>query len=101
MERRGFLKLFGAGLAGIALGDAIPFGRVWSFPKNIIIPKPATLLLITEWISHESLRLLQNSIDYSAWEHRFDEALARGVEWNRKLKVGEIISIRSVNRINA
>lgn len=39
-ERRGFLKLFGAGVAGIALEQAIPFNRVWSFPKKIVIAKP-------------------------------------------------------------
>lgn len=40
MDRRGFLKLFSAGVAGVALDQAIPLGRVWSFPKNIVISKP-------------------------------------------------------------
>lgn len=35
MERRNFLKLFGGTVAGIALEQAIPLGRVWSFPKRI------------------------------------------------------------------
>lgn len=39
MDRRGFLKLFGVGVAGLALEQAIPFGRVWSFPKEIVIGK--------------------------------------------------------------
>jgi hypothetical protein len=34
MDRRGFLKFLGAGAASAA----IPFGRVWSFPSNIVIP---------------------------------------------------------------
>jgi hypothetical protein len=38
MERRRFLLLLGLGVAGIALEQAIPLGRVWSFPKKIIIP---------------------------------------------------------------
>jgi hypothetical protein len=38
MDRRGFLKLFSAGVAGIALDQAIPLGRVWSFPKKIVLP---------------------------------------------------------------
>lgn len=37
MERRGFLKLFGGAVAGIALEQAIPLGRVWSFPKKIVV----------------------------------------------------------------
>ena len=35
MDRRRFLSLFGAGVAGIALEQAVPLGRVWSFPKKI------------------------------------------------------------------
>ena len=38
MDRRGFLGLLGMGVAGIALEQAIPFNRVWSFPKKIVIP---------------------------------------------------------------
>ena len=37
MDRRKFLGLFSAGVAGIALEQAIPLGRVWSFPKKIVI----------------------------------------------------------------
>jgi hypothetical protein len=29
--------LFAGGIAGIALAEAIPFNRVWSFPKKIIL----------------------------------------------------------------
>ncbi len=39
MDRRGFFKLFGIGVAGVALEQAIPLGRVWSFPKDIVIPR--------------------------------------------------------------
>lgn len=35
MERRGFLKGLAALVGGIALEQAVPFGRVWSFPKEI------------------------------------------------------------------
>jgi len=64
MNRRNFLSLFSAGIAGIALEQAIPLGRVWSFPKTLIIP-PKTLIippnnfLPTEWITAESLRMLK------------------------------------------
>lgn len=43
MNRRSFLGLFGAGVAGIAISKAIPFGRVWSFPKEIVIASPEDL----------------------------------------------------------
>ncbi len=39
MNRRNFLSLISAGVAGIALEQAIPLGRVWSFPKEIVIPE--------------------------------------------------------------
>jgi hypothetical protein len=39
MNRRNFLAALSAGIAGIALEQAIPLGRVWSFPKNIVTPK--------------------------------------------------------------
>jgi hypothetical protein len=37
MERRRFLSLLTAGVAGIALDQAIPLGRVWSFPSKITL----------------------------------------------------------------
>jgi len=59
MDRRKFLGLFSAGIAGIALEQAIPLGRVWSFPKKIVIPN---IFLTTEWITEESLRILQRNL---------------------------------------
>jgi hypothetical protein len=38
VDRRGFFKLFGLGIGGIALEQAIPFNRVWSFPTKIMLP---------------------------------------------------------------
>jgi len=40
MERRSFLTGLGTLLGGVLLEKAIPFNRVWSFPKNIVI-RPA------------------------------------------------------------
>jgi hypothetical protein len=37
MNRRKFFSLFGLGVSGIALEQAIPMGRAWSFPKEIVI----------------------------------------------------------------
>jgi hypothetical protein len=39
MNRRRFFELLGMGVAGIALEQAIPFNRVWSFPKDIVLAK--------------------------------------------------------------
>lgn len=44
MNRRGFLELLGAGIAGIALDEAIPLGRVWSFPKQVVLAAPRGLV---------------------------------------------------------
>jgi hypothetical protein len=50
MNRRNFLSLFSAGIAGIALEQAIPLGRVWSFPKEIVIPRfPVMPLHVEDW----------------------------------------------------
>ena len=61
MNRRSFLSLFGAGVAGIALEQAIPLGRVWSFPKQIVIPEslilPPESFLTVEWVTMQTLRM--------------------------------------------
>jgi|SRR5579864_1335360 len=43
MNRRGFLEFVGAGVAGIALDQAIPLNRVWSFPKKIVLAREGVL----------------------------------------------------------
>ena len=71
MERRGFLKLISGGVAGIVLNQAIPFNRVWSFPKEIIIPEiPIT---------------------------RFGLDLAYGADWSA-LPIGTLMRIRMPER---
>jgi hypothetical protein len=42
------MQFLGAGVAGIALEQAIPLGRVWSFPKEIVVPNGNRFLRITE-----------------------------------------------------
>lgn len=37
MNRRGFFKALGAVVGGIAVEQAIPLGRVWSFPSKIVV----------------------------------------------------------------
>lgn len=46
MNRRGFLKFLPAAVGGLALAEAIPFSRVWSFPSKIEIAQPATLRFV-------------------------------------------------------
>ena len=54
--------MLGFGVAGLALEQAIPLGRVWSFPKEIVIaPAAGNVFLRTDWISMESLRILKKS----------------------------------------
>ena len=37
MNRRGFLKALSGVIGGIAVAEAVPLGRVWSFPSQIKI----------------------------------------------------------------
>jgi hypothetical protein len=46
VNRRGFLKLFGLAVAGVAIDQAIPLGRVWSFPSKIVIPSCADTIAL-------------------------------------------------------
>jgi hypothetical protein len=39
MDRRNFFRLLAGAAGAIALEEAIPFGRVWSFPSKIVVPK--------------------------------------------------------------
>jgi hypothetical protein len=49
LDRRRFLSFLGAGIAGLALDQAIPFGRVWSFPKEIVIAQPVWRTDLAPW----------------------------------------------------
>ncbi len=61
MNRRNFLSLFGLGVAGIAVEQAIPLGRVWSFPKTIVVPA-GNVFLRTDWITSEALRQIKQNV---------------------------------------
>jgi hypothetical protein len=78
MNRRGFLGLFTAGVAGIALEQAIPLGRVWSFPSKIV---PA----------FAGLDLAATGLDLTVvWER---DLLTGG------LKVGDMFTVAAVNAV--
>jgi hypothetical protein len=65
MDRRRFLSLLGIGVAGVALDQAIPLGRVWSFPKEIVIAPRGNIFLTTEWTTMETLRMLKREFGYT------------------------------------
>ena len=56
MNRRSFLSGLAALVGGVAIEQAIPFGRVWSFPKNIVIAKPKLSFSQAIGIMHEQIR---------------------------------------------
>ncbi len=89
MNRRNFLSLFSAGVAGIALEQAIPLGRVWSFPKEIVIPE-YNVFLEPGWISLETLRILKRNLDYRStdWEKDF----------TREFAIGEVVQVKFPER---
>lgn len=76
MDRRGFFKVLGIGLGGIALEQAIPFGRVWSFPSEIVIPEYE---ITTAWISLKVLEILKKQLIF---ERPFDGTFGRAVRFN-------------------
>ena len=61
MNRRGFLGVLSGAIAGIAIEQAIPLGRVWSFPTDIVAAR-RNRLLTTDDICRETLRLLQERL---------------------------------------
>ena len=79
MNRRNFLSLFSAGVAGIALEQAIPLGRVWSFPKEIVIAEPANEFLETSHITENALRILKSNLTYlTQFDYSYAEIRANG-----------------------
>jgi hypothetical protein len=55
MKRRAFLQLLTAGIGGIALEQAIPFNRVWSFPSKILIPEVEVLQPTAIWFGMQDI----------------------------------------------
>ena len=94
MNRRGFLGLLGAAIAGIAVDQAIPLGRVWSFPKEIAVPKftvPAAgnQFLNVEYITAEALERLRESLNVAEY---FDPS------WEKRFAMGQTIHVRMPQR---
>lgn len=46
LNRRSFLSILGLSGAAVAVEQAIPFGRVWSFPNQIVIAHPCSVRFV-------------------------------------------------------
>ncbi len=84
MDRRGFLKFFSAGVAGIALEQAIPLGRVWSFPKEIVI---AGQIHLPRWVELEKLK--QRTNDPLVRVYKIHEGLGYEPEFGEVMRHSE------------
>ncbi|HZW05391.1 MAG TPA: hypothetical protein VFF58_00655 [Candidatus Nitrosotalea sp.] len=86
MERRRFLQLLGLGVGGIALEQAIPLGRVWSFPKEIVIARPATVRFVRVWNPYRSMMVSRLDVLYG-WSGLPEEELPQTVETAEQITV--------------
>lgn len=87
MNRRGFLRSIGLGIGGIALEQAIPLGRVWSFPKKIVVPVHLNPrideLLLRYWLPHTKRMLEKDTILYEAF--REGRMIVRSVDTAQRI----------------
>lgn len=104
--------MFGGVAAAAAAAPLIPFGRVWSFPSKIVVPRRDVVTLTldrmagadfafgpvgnsflrTEWISAEVLRMMQQNA-------AFDEIRAVQDRWSRQpLRIGTTLRVRMPQR---
>lgn len=91
MDRRSFLQKLGLLVGGVALEQAIPLNRVWSFPTVIKYGEPVIypeLALTVKWITTESLRLLEANLRFREFDQTF---------WST-LKVGDRVRIARPRR---
>ena len=81
--------MLGIGVAGVALEQAIPFGRVWSFPKEIIIPSisEANNFLTIEWVTAEVLRILVNNLQMTQYFVNWDEPFIKNFAIGQRMRV--------------
>lgn len=74
MDRRGFLSLLGLGVGGLAIDQAIPLGRVWSFPKEIVVAQPNLVRFVRAYSRTEDLMVSRFDAFYG-----FEPMLGTGV----------------------
>lgn len=71
--------MLGLGVAAGAFKQAIPFGRIWSFPKNIVIAQHP-FDFQREW-ERSILRMIEIAPELAA-EYVADIAFLHGDEWS-------------------
>ena len=92
MDRRGFLSLLGLGIAGVAFDQAIPLGRVWSFPKQIVVPEfppRGNIFLAPTWITRECLEKFKRNLVIAELE---SDSIYR--DFHRRFAVGSKLRVR-------
>ena len=68
MNRRDFLRTLAAGLAGTTVADTFDWDRLLWVPvaKRIFLPpEPSNSLLTIDYITRETLRMLENNLQLS------------------------------------
>lgn len=94
MNRRGFLSLLGLGIAGVALEQAIPLGRVWSFPKEIVIARPGNRFYTMTEIYAEVDALMVSNFE----THRVDKLYLAGKYWPTLFSVGDRVEVSPASK---
>jgi hypothetical protein len=83
MNRRGFLRSIGLGIGGIALEQAIPLGRVWSFPTKIVVSPQCEFL--TSHLGRSVLLPNDKVRLYGGARGGGKLATIRAIDYNRKI----------------
>lgn len=73
MNRRSFLGGLAALVGGLAVEEAIPLGRVWSFPSKIVVPVQCVIKQYVDYISFSDL-VLSSRLDFDDLDGRNDLA---------------------------
>jgi hypothetical protein len=81
VNRRNFLALFSAGIAGIALEQAIPLGRAWSFPSKIVIPSSGDMLKPGDQFSIGSVNFVEPPRRYRVMTVHLTQVAGIDVKW--------------------
>jgi hypothetical protein len=75
INRRTFISLLGLGGTAVAVEQVIPFGRVWSFPKQIVLARPCNVRFIRAFDMRENKMICRLDVLYG-----WNEAYASGIE---------------------
>jgi hypothetical protein len=76
LDRRRFLSLLGLGATAALAAEAIPFNRVWSFPKQIVLARPCSVRFVRAFDMRENKMICRLDVLYG-WN---EAELPRAVE---------------------